>query len=179
MKFSRFSAVAMTTAFLLASMAFPRGTLRADEAAGESEASTPPIDIQGCWKGGVSNDAFGNTSITFDLDQNGRRIHKGSNVVASACAVGCGSQVRFGDTAPIMALIGGAVTSTGFTFHGSLTAQVAHQFFLGNHARACRIKGEGMLQSDGSFAGSYRYQGKCAKQGSGGGDFSNATRSCN
>lgn len=143
-----------------------------------SDASAPPIEIDGCWTGTVANDSQGNNSITFTFDQNGKKLRHGSRVAAGSCAGRCGSYVRVGDSVTVFSPIGGAVDPTGFTFDGHFKFLAPVPLSVRAPRIGCRITGQGILQNDGSISGSYSYQGRCAVFGYVGGDFS-LTSSCN
>ena len=176
--FTRVPASLIALVLLVAAVVVPVGPAGADTARSAPEANAPTLDIQGCWTGDVSNDSLGNTSITFAFVQRGPRIQKGPKHCPATSS--CGSAVFLGDTVAVAVPIGGTVDSTGFSFHDHFRFPLSGcgQAFRKCRPMRCEITGQALLQNDGSFTGSYQYQGKCAELGFVGGDFS-ISRSCN
>lgn len=172
-------ALLLVAAFWVATVLVRVGLAGAGEAVSLG-ASAPPIEIEGCWTGAVSSDSQGNERITLVFDQNGEKIRRGSRVAVGVCASRCGSSVRIGDNVTVFSSIGGAVDSTGFTFDGRFKFPDSLPMNFRGPRIGCRIVGQGVLQNDGSIAGSYSYGGRCAEQGFVGGDFSvMPSQSCN
>jgi hypothetical protein len=152
----------------------PVGLARAGEIANSPDAKAAPIDVNGCWKGELSNDSLGNTSIFLVLDQVGSKIRKGSYRVrhGGGCFGRCLSLVRIGSTSNISTLISGTVDSTGFKFIGRFRFPAELPGVLRGHRLRCGLDGSGVLQGDGSISGNYLYLGECKAPEFVGGDFS-------
>ncbi|MGB8684403.1 MAG: hypothetical protein WCD12_16070 [Candidatus Binatus sp.] len=115
------------------------GADSADEAA-SPDSKAPPIDIQGCWDGDVSDKADGTGDAFFGFTQDGKTIVGDDN---------SGVDLEWGDGSFAESPIQGTVSSKGIKFHGKAGS-------------GCPFHGTG--KGDASeLSGKITFGGKCSK----------------